>query len=109
MQLDLGSDHRTDILRRMQAALIARFGRIIRPPDKRRSPVWVLVHGVIGAQTKTAASNASTDALLAEFGSWEAVAEVSEEELANFGVDKGAMTLTEPDRQRFRNVLSSMF
>ena len=81
MQLDLGSDHRTDILRRMQAALIARFGRIIRPPDKRRSPVWVLVHGVIGAQTKTAASNASTDALLAEFGSWEAVAEVSEEDL----------------------------
>lgn len=77
MQLDLGSDHRTDILRRAQAALIARFGRIIRPPDKRRDPVWVLVHGVIGAQTKTAASNASTDALLAEYGTWEAVASAS--------------------------------
>jgi len=77
MQLDLGGDHRTDILRRSQAALIDCFGRIIRPPDKRRSPEWVLVHGVIGAQTKTAASNASTDGLLAEFGSWEAVAEVS--------------------------------
>lgn len=74
MQLDLGSDPRTDTLRRAQAALIAEFGRIIRPPEKRRSPEWVLVHGVIGAQTKTAASNASTDALLAEFGSWEAVA-----------------------------------
>jgi len=74
VQLNLGSDDRTDALRRAQAALIARFGRIIRPPEKRRDPVWVLVHGVIGAQTKTAASNASTDALIAEFGSWEAVA-----------------------------------
>lgn len=74
MQLDLGPDNRTDILRRMQDTLIARFGRIVRPPDKRRDPVWVLVHGVIGAQTKTAASNASTDALLLEYGSWEAVA-----------------------------------
>ncbi|MEM7779503.1 MAG: endonuclease III [Pseudomonadota bacterium] len=78
MQLDLGSDPRTEILERLQAALIERFGRIIRPLDKRRDPVWVLVHGVIGAQTKTAASNASTDALIAEYGSWEAVAEVSE-------------------------------
>jgi endonuclease-3 len=43
---------------------------------KRRSPEWVLVHGVIGAQTKTAASNASTDDLLAQFGSWDAVAKV---------------------------------
>ncbi|MBV7258830.1 endonuclease III domain-containing protein [Erythrobacter crassostreae] len=81
MELPLGPDPRTEILRRMQAALIAAFGRIVRPPEKRRDPVWVLVHGVIGAQTKTAASNASTDALLAEFGSWEAVAEVSLEEL----------------------------
>jgi endonuclease III len=74
MQLDLGGDPRTEILRRMQAALIDRFGRIVRPPEKRRSPEWVLVHGVIGAQTKTAASNASTDALLAEYESWEGVA-----------------------------------
>lgn len=74
MQLDLGPDPRTERLRRMQAALIARFGRIVRPPDKRRAPEWVLVHGVIGAQTKTAASNASSDALIAEYGSWEAVA-----------------------------------
>jgi endonuclease III len=74
VQLDLGADPRTDILRRLQAALIAQFGRIIRPPDKRRDPVWVLVHGVIGAQTKTAASNASTDALIAEYCTWETVA-----------------------------------
>ncbi|MEL6239398.1 MAG: endonuclease III, partial [Pseudomonadota bacterium] len=76
MQLDLGEDPLTETLRRAQSALIADFGRIIRPPEKRRDPVWVLVHGVIGAQTKTAASNASTDALLAEFGSWETVAAV---------------------------------
>ncbi|MEM6856900.1 MAG: endonuclease III [Pseudomonadota bacterium] len=81
MQLDLGLDTRTDTLRRTQGALIEAFGRIIRPPDKRRDPVWVLVHGVIGAQTKTAASNASTDALLAEFSSWDTVAGVSEAEL----------------------------
>ena len=74
MQLDLGPDARTAILCRLQAALIERFGRIVRPPEKRRAPEWVLVHGVIGAQTKTAASNASTDALLAEYGSWETVA-----------------------------------
>ena len=81
MQLDLGGDDRTDVLRRSQAALTLRFGRIIRPADKRRSPEWVLVHGVIGAQTKTAASNASTDGLLSEFGSWDAVAKVSAKEL----------------------------
>ncbi len=33
-----------------------------------------MVHGVIGAQTKTAASNASTDGLLVRFGTWEEVA-----------------------------------
>lgn len=81
MQLDLGSDPRTEVLDRLQGALIERFGRIIRPPDKRREPVWVLVHGVIGAQTKTAASNASTDQLIAEYGSWEAVAGAAEDEL----------------------------
>ena len=81
MQLDLGSDPRSAVLRRAQAALIAAFGRIIRPPEKRRGPVWVLVHGVIGAQTKTAASNASADGLIAEFGSWDAVAEVSVSDL----------------------------
>ena len=43
MQLDLGSDPRSDVLRRAQAALIGAFGRIIRPPEKRRDPVWVLV------------------------------------------------------------------
>ena len=81
MQLLLGAEPRTDILRRVQAALIERFGRIVRPPDKRRSPEWTLVQGVIGAQTRTAVSNRSTDALLARYGTWESVADASPEEL----------------------------
>lgn len=75
MQLALGPDPRTQVLRDAQERLIARFGRIVRPPDKRRDPVWTLVQGVIGARTKTAASNFATDRLLAEYGSWEKVAE----------------------------------
>ncbi len=45
-----------------------------RPHTKRIDPAWTLVQGVIGARTKTAVSNDVTDALLAEFGSWEGVA-----------------------------------
>ncbi|TIX48893.1 endonuclease III domain-containing protein [Alteraurantiacibacter aquimixticola] len=74
-------DPRTDQLRRIHAALIERFGRIVRPPDKRRSPEWTLVQGVVGAQTRTAISNRSTDALLERYGSWDAVADVPVEEL----------------------------
>jgi len=74
MQLSLGPDPRTQVLRDVQQRLAGRFGRIVRPPEKRRDPVWTLVHGVIGARTKTAASNAATDGLLGEYGSWEAVA-----------------------------------
>lgn len=81
MQLPLGPDDRTHILRRLHRALIARFGRIERPPEKRRAPEWVLVHGVIGARAKTRVSNESTDALLAEYGNWEAVAARPVEEL----------------------------
>jgi len=80
-QLPLGSDPRSDILRRTQAAPIAAFGRIVRPPDKRRDPVWVLVQGVIGARSKTRVSNASTDGLIARYGSWDAVARAPVEEL----------------------------
>lgn len=76
MQLDLGSDARTETLRRMHAALIEQFGRIIRPDDKRRDPIWTLVQGVIGARAKTAVSNDNTDRLIAEFGAWEKVAEL---------------------------------
>lgn len=74
-------DPRTDMLRALQRRLIERFGRIVRPPEKRRDPVWTLVQGVIGAQTRTAISNRSTDALLARYGSWAAVAAADAAEL----------------------------
>lgn len=80
-QLALGSDPRSDVLRCTQVATIERFGRIIRPPEKRRTPEWVLVHGVIGARAKTRVSNESTDGLLAEYGSWDAVAQRPVDEL----------------------------
>jgi len=75
MQLALGDDPRTEQLRDIQRRLIACFGRIVRPPEKRRDPVWALVQGVIGARTKTAVSNASTDRMLVHYGSWDAVAD----------------------------------
>ena len=84
MQLDLGTDPRTGILRRMHGRLIETFGRVIRPDDKRRDPIWTLVQGVIGARAKTAVSNENTDQLLAEYGTWEKVAEA----------DLGALTRT---------------
>lgn len=74
MELPLGPDPRSERLARIHAALIEAFGRIERMDERRRDPAWTLVQGVIGAQTKTPVSNASTDALLARFGSWEAVA-----------------------------------
>ncbi|RED16452.1 endonuclease III domain-containing protein [Parasphingopyxis lamellibrachiae] len=84
MQLPLGPDPRTETLQRTHDLLIAHFGRVIRPPEKRRDPVWVLVQGVIGARTKTIHSNRSADQLLAHFSSWEAVAAASEAELLRF-------------------------
>jgi len=84
MQLDLGTDPRTEILRRTHGRLISEFGRVIRPDDKRRDPVWTLVQGVIGARAKTAVSNDNSDRLLAEYGTWEKVAEA----------DLGALTRT---------------
>ncbi|MBX7532782.1 endonuclease III [Qipengyuania sp. 1XM1-15A] len=74
MQLPLGPDPRTETLRRLQALLVQRFGRIERAAAEWRKPEWVLVQGVIGARTKSEVSNAATDRLLKRYGSWEAVA-----------------------------------
>ncbi len=82
MQLDLGTDPRTEILRRMHRRLITEFGRVIRPDDKRRDPMWTLVQGVIGARAKTAVSNDNTDRLIAEYGTWAKVAEADLDALA---------------------------
>ena len=81
MQLDLGPDPRTETLRRLQALLVQRFGRIERAAAAWRRPEWVLVQGVIGARTKSPVSNAATDRLLKRYGSWEAVADAPLEEL----------------------------
>ncbi|ANU06984.1 endonuclease III domain-containing protein [Paraurantiacibacter namhicola] len=81
MQLPLGPDPRTDVLRRLQALLVQRFGRIERAAAEWRRPEWVLVQGVIGARTKSPVSNAATDRLLKRWGSWEAVAEAPLDEL----------------------------
>ena len=81
MQLDLGPDPRTDTLRRLQALLVQRFGRIERAAAAWRQPEWVLVQGVIGARTKSPVSNAATDRLLKRYGSWEAVADAPLEDL----------------------------
>ena len=80
-QFDLGPDPRTETLRRLQALLIERFGRIDRAAAEWRRPEWVLVQGVIGARTKSPVSNAATDRLLKRYGSWESVAEASLVEL----------------------------
>ncbi len=74
MQLPLGPDPRTDTLRRLQALLVQRFGRIERTAAEWRAPEWVLVQGVIGARTKSEVSNEATDRMLKRWGSWEAVA-----------------------------------
>ncbi|MFN2099026.1 endonuclease III domain-containing protein [Altererythrobacter sp. MF3-039] len=81
LELPLGSDHRTDVLRRLQPLLIQRYGRIERAAAAWRKPEWVLVQGVIGARTKSEISNASTDRLLKRYGSWEAAARAPLEQL----------------------------
>ena len=105
MQLPLGTDPRTEQLERIHAALIAEFGRIERPDNKRRDPVWTLVQGVIGARTKTAVSNAATDAMLARFGSWEAVAEAPLKELTAILLNQ---TFPEQSARRLKDCLKQI-
>jgi endonuclease-3 len=81
MELPLGPDPRSETLRRLQALLVQRFGRIERAAEAWRQPEWALVQGVIGARTKSEISNLATDRLLARWGSWEKVAEAPLEEL----------------------------
>ena len=81
MELPLGSDPRTETLRRLQALLVQRFGRIERAAEAWRRPEWALVQGVIGSRTRSEISNLATDRLLARWGSWEAVAEAPLAEL----------------------------
>ncbi|WP_421989562.1 endonuclease III domain-containing protein [Qipengyuania sp.] len=80
-ELPFEPDPRSEILRRLQALLVQRFGHIERAAANWRRPEWVLVQGVIGARTKSEISNAATDRLLKRWGSWEAVADAPLDEL----------------------------
>jgi len=105
MQVPFDFDSRSALLDSIQQQLIAHFGRIVRPADKRRDPVWTLVQGVIGARSKTAVSNASTDRLLADYSSWEAVAVVPMEALTN---DLANQTFPDLSASRLKDCLSEI-
>ena len=105
MQLPLGPGPHTEQLQRIQNNLVQHFGRLIRPPEKRRDPVWALVQGVIGARTKTAISNENTDRLLAKYGSWEAVADVPADTLA---ADLATATFPQVAGERLKACLTAI-
>ena len=64
-----------------------------------------MVHGVIGAQTKTAASNASTDGLLVRFGTWE---EVAAQSLATLEAHLQRQTFPAVAARRIKNCLNTI-
>jgi endonuclease-3 len=64
----------TETLRRLQGVLVQRFGHMPRAETDRRDPEWSLVQGLIGSRMPSEASSAVADRLLAECGSWDAVA-----------------------------------
>ncbi len=105
MQVPFDFDSRPALLERIQQQLIAQFGRIVRPADKRRDPVWTLVQGVIGARSKTAVSNTSTDRLLAKYGRWEPVAEVPLELLTQYPTNQ---TFPDLSASRLKECLSEI-
>ena len=105
MQLPLGPDPRTDVLRRLQALLVQRFGRIERAASEWRKPEWVLVQGVIGARTKSPVSNAATDRLLRRYGSWEHVGEAPLEELQ---VELATQTYPKVAAERLKACLAAL-
>lgn len=72
----------TDTLRRLQDALVARFGSMRRTPEDRRPPEWALVQGLIGSRMPSPVSGAIADRLLASEGSWDAVAAMAPDRLA---------------------------
>ena len=105
MQFDFGEDDRTDKLRRLQALLIQRFGRIERAAASWRQPEWVLVQGLIGARTKSPVSNAATDRLLKRYGNWEAVAAAPVETLAE---EISPQTFPQMSAERLKAALSAL-
>lgn len=72
----------TDILRRLQDILVQRFGHMVRRAEARKPPEWNLVQGLIGSRMPSEQSGAVADRVLAEHGSWNAVAALPKERLA---------------------------
>jgi endonuclease-3 len=72
----------TETLRRLQDALVQRFGHVRRKSADRRPPEWALVQGLIGSRMPSEVSSAVADRVLAECGSWDAVAALPLEALA---------------------------
>jgi endonuclease-3 len=72
----------TSLLRRIQDALVQRFGHMPRAPGDRRAPEWSLVQGLIGSRMPSEVSSAVADRVLAEYGSWDAVAMLAPDALA---------------------------
>ncbi|MGB7405281.1 MAG: endonuclease III [Pacificimonas sp.] len=105
MELLLGSDPRTERLRRLQPLLIQRFGRIERAAANWRAPEWVLVQGVIGARTHSDISNGATDRMLTRWGSWEAVAGVP---LAELQAELSTQTYPNIAAQRLKDCLTAL-
>ena len=104
-QLPLGPDPRGEKLRRLQALLVQRFGRIERAAAEWREPEWVLVQGVIGARTKSEVSNEATDRMLKRWGSWEAVAAAPLDELQ---VELATQTYPNIAAERLKASLSAL-
>ena len=104
-QLPLGPDPRTETLRRLQALLVQRFGRIERAAADWREPEWVLVQGVIGARTKSEVSNEATDRMLERWGSWEAVAVAP---LADLQAELATQTYPNIAAERLKASLSAL-
>lgn len=72
----------TETLKRLQDTLVQRFGHMRRAPQNRRAPEWALVQGLIGSRMPSDASSAVADRVLAEHGSWDAVAALPLDALA---------------------------
>ena len=105
MQFDFGEDDRTEKLRRLQALLVQRFGRIERAAASWRQPEWVLVQGLIGARTKSPVSNAATDRLLKRYESWESVAAAP---FAALSEDLSTQTFPQMSAERLKAALSAL-
>lgn len=69
-------------MKRLQDALVQRFGHMRRGPEDRRAPEWSLVQGLIGSRMPSETSSAVADRVLAEQGTWDAVAALPPDKLA---------------------------